>query len=565
MAETSTQTLNSTETNERLVIPDKYFRYNTKTLLLVPIIIILVAIIITFGIIIFINYNANENFMQNYRNTVLYNVADRLKEADTTEEISKIIKHTFKNRWVRTLFVCDKTGLLLVHSVDNVTKRLSGKKPGSRYEFIFTHLWQFNPDGTPIPFEKYLEKEISILSSLPVYDETTKKLKYIIVIEFDRFMFAPYLMKYKDFPYYLFFVEIGVAMLVIIIIALLLGIFFLTKNYKKITRNLRYILSNLYKVELKDLPQKIEFNKEGLKNNIVADYINYINELLDKLHQKIEQERERAEELRRVQLPLILKKPFEEPLKVIVKKERVNVPENLWSLYFSDETIKEIQNYSAGFYHFKKAEPTIVFKQIDINPNKKAFFIADIKEKNKYKHPLLLTFLNYFLNTRKENIESTTIYLQNMNNLLYYAGGSELKFDALYAVLNTDTDYIEISSTNISPLILYKADSREAIYYQFEGLQLGEKWSDEFLQKLKKQSFQLSEDDTIVIINNSVESLVNTTGVKYEVNNIVKTIHKQFPAPAEVLIEKIQNSIKDFSPDFSKIDDLAVLVIKRNK
>ncbi|HEC92202.1 MAG TPA: hypothetical protein ENI51_04285, partial [Candidatus Atribacteria bacterium] len=181
------------------------------------------------------------------------------------------------------------------------------------------------------------------------------------------------------------------------------------------------------------------------------------------------------------------------------------------------------------------------------------------------KKSFLLSFINYFLNNRLENIDSASTYLANMNNLLNRVGHSELKFDALYTVLDNNTNYIEVSSTRITPLIFYKAEDREATYYEFAGLQIGERWGDEFVQSLKKESFRLSNNDTLVILNKTIENLVNFDGDKYELHNIVKTVHKEFPASAEVMIEKIKDSLKDFSVDFSKIDDLIILIIKRNQ
>ena len=262
---------------------------------------------------------------------------------------------------------------------------------------------------------------------------------------------------------------------------------------------------------------------------------------------------------------MILKETHPKEIKVLFKSKHIDLPKRLWDLYFKNEIIGSIRNYSAGLYHFKREEPNVIFKFINITSNKKGFFIGEIKEKDAQKKAFLLSFINYFLNNRLENIDLSSEYLGKMNNLLNRIGYSELKFDALYAVLNTETGYIEISSTQITPLIFYKAEDREVTYYQFDGISIGARWGDEFLQKLKKESFKLSSDDTLVILNRAINNLVNFDGDKYDAHNIVKTIYKNFPGSAEVLIDKIKDSMKDFLVDFSKIDDLIILIIKKDQ
>ncbi len=562
MAETSTETLDSTEP---ISIPDKYFVFKSKNFVLIPVLSVLICLLLIFGIIVFLNYSANEKFMQNYRYAIIYDIANRLKNVDDTALLKNIIDESLKNRWVKTIFICDRAGNLIIHSIEEITQKLAGKRIGNKYEFIFNHLWQFKPDGTPIPLEKVFIPELSVVSALPVYDAETKTIKYVVTVKFHRFMFDSFLLRYKKLPWYFFFIEIGAAVIIIILLVSFIIFILLKNNFKKINRKLRYILLNLYKINPENLPLKVEFNAEKFKDNIVADYIKFINDLLDKFYNKLQNEIKRGEGLRRVVPPLILREPVEKEIKVLLKSEQINIPDELWNVYFKNEDIKEIEGYSTGLYHFKKKNPDIVFKFINISSNKKGFFIAEIKEGNTQKKSFLLSFINYFLNNRLENIDSASTYLANMNNLLNRVGHSELKFDALYTVLDNNTNYIEVSSTRITPLIFYKAEDREATYYEFAGLQIGERWGDEFVQSLKKESFRLSNNDTLVILNKTIENLVNFDGDKYELHNIVKTIHKEFPASAEVMIEKIKDSMKDFSVDFSKIDDLIILIIKRNQ
>ncbi len=572
MAETTEEHLQQNKTNESVAdekteirLDDKLFKFNFKQVVRNPVIIILIGLVISFSAILVLNYLANERVMKNYRHTLLFNVARRLNDVKDEESIEKIVKETVNDKWVKTVFVCNKDGNLISHSIESVENQFKNKKLGNKYDFIFNHLWMFNVEGKPIPYEKTFTKEFSVVSSFPVYDKDTKIIKYVLTISFDRFIYKPTLLKYKKLPYYLSFIEIGVILFLLMIIISLIIFFILKGHFKGISKKLRYILLNLHKVDVHNLPQKIEYNEDKFGKEIIGEYIKFANELLDKAFNRIKEERERGEKLRSVIPPLIMRSSLQDGSKVVLREASLNLCDELWKKYFADNSIADIEDYSIGMYHFNKNEPNLVFKSIDIDAHRKGFFVGEIKEEDSSKKAFLLTFINYFLNNRLENIDSTSGYLLNMNNILNRTAKSEMKLNAMYAVLNNETNYFEVSSTNIEPLILYMAEDREATYYQFKGLKVGEKWGDDFLKSLKKEGFKLNSDDTIVIMNKSINHLKNFDNDEYEMQNIVQIIHSQFPLSADVLVDKIKNSLKDFSVDFSKNDDLIVLAIKKNQ
>ncbi|MBN1899397.1 MAG: hypothetical protein JW827_11520 [Spirochaetes bacterium] len=562
MAETLKEAPSSTE---KISIPDRFFKFKIFQSVLVPVVIIFIILLLLFSVFFYFNYRGNEQFMQNYRSTCLHLAANRLKPVQEEQEIKSALDHFRGVTWIKSVFVTDPRGFLLYHSQKSTEKEQYGKKLPDVYKFIYEHLWQFRSDNTPIPVERSFIKEFSYVAGLPIYDPETKKIRFILSISFDRFMFRPLILKRIDLPWYFFFIELGMITFFTILISLITIVIFLSIHYKTNVKNLRYILLNLHKINVNELPQSLEFNQNRFKHNIVGEYLTFVNALLDNFYKRLQYEIKRSEELRKVVPPLTLKKDYLPLEKVTVKQKKSNLARQLWDLYFKDEKIGALENYSAGLYHFKKEEPSIVFRFINISADKKGFFIGEMKEKDSQKRAFLISFINYFTNHRLENIESPVRYLEYMNNLLNRFGYSELQIDASYTVLNIKNHFIETSSTKISPAILFKASDNEATYHQFEGLSLGERWGDEFLHNLKQESFKFSENDTLVIVNRAIDNLVNFDGYSYGVHNIVKILSENSPAVSEVYINKITESMKNFSIDFSTIDDLIVLVIKRNQ
>ena len=139
----------------------------------------------------------------------------------------------------------------------------------------------------------------------------------------------------------------------------------------------------------------------------------------------------------------------------------------------------------------------------------------------------------------------------------------EIKFNILFALLDTDLNYIEISSCNISPLIFYKFSEDNFYFYNFDSFKIGEVENEKFIEKLKKASFKLEKGDTIGIFNKEIENIYNINSEKYEFNKIIEIIKNEKLTTADVITEKIVESIKKFKIDFSKIGELLILIFKK--
>ena len=541
MAETKETFSNSIEIKKN--------NFNFKNLVIIPALISSLTLFLILAFLIFIVSKSTEKFMKDYRKIAIKNTAKIISYLTNEIEIKNILREKSKEKWINSIGIADKNGIIFFHSNND----LIGKSISNDIKY---HLWKFSPDGSPIPFEKFLKNEIAIISYTPIYDSSTKSLKYFLIIKFERFIFKPFLI-FKKLPYQTFIIEIILISVFLILISFFATISFLSKKFKKEEKGLIETLSEFKNIDINNLPKKIEYN-EKIQNTILKAFADSFNALLENIYRKLKYEEEKTKKIISATIPLIIKKP-DDKIKVIVKEENIN--QN--SLLYFEDKIKPINNYSINLYHLKKENPSLFFREIEISNKRKTYFIFEIQEKELNKKLFIISFLNYFIEKYSPNVSSTISFLENLNNFVKQFNLPEIKFNILFALLDTDLNYIEISSCNISPLIFYKFSEDNFYFYNFDSFKIGEVENEKFIEKLKKASFKLEKGDTIGIFNKEIENIYNINSEKYEFNKIIEIIKNEKLTTADVITEKIVESIKKFKIDFSKIGELLILIFKK--
>lgn len=328
----------------------------------------------------------------------------------------------------------------------------------------------------------------------------------------------------------------------------------------------RELLLKLQEFQIDQLPFRFSFNEERFKNTFIAGIVKYINNLLEKFHNVLESRKTKEDKIKSIIPPAIFdssvqrKRPRSDE-----KADIINLYQFHDKLFSKNREIKLIDGYSTGTYHYNKEEDTdLVFYYLDISPANKGFFIGKISEKDVNKKIMIFSLLNFMFRFNKKNITSAERYLADINSCLYNAGPKELSMHAAYIILNPETNYIEIASTRFSPLIHYRADIIETAYYEFSSAALGLKHPDTFSGILKKESFQLFPGDIILLPDPDIENLTSVNKEKFEVHRITDTVNKYRSTTADIIAEKIKGTFNQFTVDFSKLNDLFILVIRRN-
>ena len=366
----------------------------------------------------------------------------------------------------------------------------------------------------------------------------------------------------------IFYMALFGIILIIITIVILLTIILSGITQKKQEAKAGELLAEVRKTGVEEMPFQFSFNEElaAGKNDHFAGLIQYINRLLGDFYSILTSKKAEQDKIKKIISPAIYDSNIKQKrLKVLIKPDEMDLKQFLCGFYSKNSEIKSIPGYSTGIFHFhKEKDSDVIFNYLD-GPAAKGFFMGKMAGADDNKKILFLGLLNYMLYYSDKNISSTKGYITNLNSAIYSIGRSDLSMHAGYMILNTDSNYVEIASTGFSPLIHYNAKTDETTYYKFNSILAGEKPNDKFLKELKKESFQLSPGDIILLPDPGIEELTNTVNEKFEIYRIADIINEFKTASADVIADKIKGAISRFSIDLSGSEDLFILLIKRDK
>ncbi len=557
----------------KIELKNKYFKIDFKHNILGLIIINAVGLLVFFSILFYIFIRFYSAFENEYKLTYTADLNREITHINNSmtniiakkSRMNKAIKYYLKNKYISSIWISDSHGFLILHSSEKIKTQQPDLKK-TEYRSVFWHNWSFQPDGSVIPLIK--DELIYDFSEIfyPIYNINNNKIDFITGIKFhkhlSKIIFIPKLNIYVNI-FYVIIVCFGLLLtaFIVFIIAVISSM-----KYDKHYRKSEELLKKLYEIGVDNLPFQFDFKKDKFNKNFIANFINYINHLSGQLSQALDAEKTRQDKIKQVLPPAIFDDEEKDQVKIVVKPDKIDLKQFLWEFYHKDSKIKTITDYSTGLYHYyKEKNSNIVFKYFDISDNKKGFFIGKVVDTDINAQIFLLSMLNFLLIHYKEDISYADKYLTNINNLINQIGRSQLTIHACYMVLNLQTDYIEISSTNFSPVIHYKFETGESSFYEFNSMPCGKKYSDEFLKELNKESFKLFPGDVILLPDDNIEKLINLDRKKLEIYKITDVLNKYKSATAELLVDKIKNEFHKFSVDFSKLNDLFILIIKKNE
>ncbi len=539
------------------------FTFNVFSRRLLSINVIFFVLVVVLWVI-FQNYLYNK-FVADYYIKSVRNIEKELAAVSVTnkEYINRIIEKNLSDRWIKGIWLTDKNNILIAHSSRQIMNKYLNLKYKNK-DFSGYKLWKFDNNGDVIPVVKKNLKWNSIDVIFPVYNN--RDIKYICGVRFSRYIIAPFLFPELDVPVYFYIIEVIIIGFILVSLFFIINIIVLKKISAREEHKVRDSIAWLYKIPIDDINYSIEFDKK-YKHNIFAEYIRFINYILDYYHTRIKHLIEKDIKLRKITSPLIVNdidaEKKIETVNIVVRPDEKDINKYLTGLYYNEKEFKPVKNFSWSVYHYGKDEDKdIIIKFVDILGNRKGFFLLDIEEiKNRR---FLLEFLNYYLTKKQKNISNTSGYLTELNNFIHRFGETELWFHSMYFLLDTETNYIEISATKFSPVILFKREDNEAYYYNFEGIALGKRDSANFQKALKKEVFRLGQGDIILIMNKEFEKLKNYDKVEFELYKIINILKENPDTPAEVLKEKIVNKMIDFGVDFSLYKELFLFILKRD-
>lgn len=562
---------------EEIKLEKKWFRIGFKPNLRnnTIITIFIISIFILFSFFLFFHFY--ENFNNFYHNAIIQNFQQNISEINNYElndnekikRFQNTINNYLKNKFVICIWMWDNQENIVLYSFPEVSATkspINNNDYKEKYKFVFSHLWKFAPDGTAYPLIKNKQQNDYIEIFYPIYNNQNK-IDYITGMQFNKYLTKMiYIPKLKIFINIIYIGIISFGVLLICLAALLIIIFSIIDT-KKINRWEKELLTKLYELNSENIPNQFNLETYNFKNNFILEFIKYLNYLFEHFKLKLNKIDKTNNDLKQIFSPMLFQqKDDKTPLRINYQLDDLDLKKILWSTYFKDSSIKDFPGYTASLYHYyKENDSDTIFRYFDISANKKGFVLARIIEANSAKKVLLLSVLNFIFQSYKENILQTDGFISTINLLINRIGKSELSMHFAYTILDTETNYIEVTSTGFSPIILFNADNTEFSFYPFKSIPVGKRDNNEFLKELKKETFKLDYNDIFIISDNNFEQLYNYSNDKFEIYKITEIIKANQEAPANVIVDKIKEQLTHFSVDFSKIMDLTLLVIKKTK
>jgi len=563
---------------KKINLDRKYFKNTLKPAIISAIIINVLILILISALLFYIYFSLYSKLNNNFKLRIIYNFNRDIYLINETvtnsilkkEKIDELIKFYLQDPYIFSIWISDSEGTLLFHSKGIIQNQTPNLKDTKEYNFVFQHNWMFNPDGSVVPLYK-MKKEYNYTEMFcPVYS-SMKKIQYISSLKFKKHITKSlYIPGLKVYINSLYITICGLILLMILLIITPLLLVFKSIQNKKMDIDNEFI-RKINETKSENNPFEFEVDKKYVEDPFLNNVITYINELSAKFYSLINSERSQKDKISRILPPALFKardmaikhkKSFYSEKQITT--DNIYLQQYLKELAYKNTKLEPIPEYSIGIYHHKQVENTnIIFKYFTTPDSRKGLFIGRLAEENINKKVLLISLLSYIFENKKK-LSNAHEYMVLLNQIISKIHVKELALHGCCLVLDLRTNYLEIASTSFSPVIYIKGKLKDPSYYKFNSLLIGKESDDKFSKKLKKEAFQFNQGDILCILDPLIHQTVNKKNKKLEIQIITDIITKNRIVSADVISEKIKDTIDDFNVDFSRVKELFILTIKRH-
>jgi len=199
------------------------------------------------------------------------------------------------------------------------------------------------------------------------------------------------------------------------------------------------------------------------------------------------------------------------------------------------------------------------FDFIKINDHRWAFCLGDISGKG---IPASLLMANLQATLRSQTLFGNSCHecLERSNKLLFRSTDIQKFATLFYGILDTEHNHIEYSKAgHEAPFLMTANGNSERL--MTGGTILG------FMEdsKYNEEIVPVKAGDTLVIYSDGISEAMDETEEQFEDERLEQVILENIDLASEDLINEIINSVKDFAGDQPQMDDMTLLVIKRDQ
>jgi transposase len=198
-----------------------------------------------------------------------------------------------------------------------------------------------------------------------------------------------------------------------------------------------------------------------------------------------------------------------------------------------------------------------------VDPATLGIVVADVSGKG-VPGSLVMTMIRTAMRLEARNNRSANDVLTRVNTHVTGDMKKNMFVTMFYIILDSRNRSINFASAGHNPMILYRADNRQVYYLNPHGFPLGvdlpEK--DQFRKRLALQRVQLHKDDMLVIYTDGITEAMDRDKKQFGEDRLVSTIRRYAYLTPKSFVEKLNQSIAEFTKGAEQNDDITVVAIK---
>ena len=197
------------------------------------------------------------------------------------------------------------------------------------------------------------------------------------------------------------------------------------------------------------------------------------------------------------------------------------------------------------------------FDYIPLTHNRLGLAVADVSGHG-IPAALVMTAFRALLRTKARSLARPANIASMINRLLPEITADNHFVTALYAILDSSSGNLTYISCGHPPPVLLHANG-EAELLEQSNTALGIFQSSHYTDK----QVQINAGDTLVIYTDGITELVNDQGEYFGIQELLQIIQENKQLSAGNLVSKIMRAAQDFSKDVGFLDDITLVVVRR--
>ncbi|MFM2170565.1 MAG: hypothetical protein RI957_794 [Verrucomicrobiota bacterium] len=249
------------------------------------------------------------------------------------------------------------------------------------------------------------------------------------------------------------------------------------------------------------------------------------------------------------------KRTLENELRTAREVQRILLPQHNPSIegYRVAGTNTPARIISGDYYDF-----------IDLGDKRWGLVIADVSGKG-VAAGLLMAMCRSVLRCVAIGETSPAKVLSLVNRQLFPDIREDMFISMAYLILDGDQGHAVMARAGHDPAFWFHKDSGEITQIKPSGLAVGIDEGDVFERVTKDFSFQIAPGDCLLLHTDGVKEALNGVDEEFGIERMKETFLQSSPLGAEMVLQKMLRTLKDFTGDAPQMDDITMVALEKRQ